>query len=355
MKSEGFNVHNKSMILKHGLKENNVSHTCKLFGISRSTFYNWHRAYQEYGLNGLKNKERKKPQMPNKVSKAIEQEILAYVERCPRDGPKRIYYELKSEGFNIGESGIYNVLRRNNLSKKMQRITYAKNRAHHPNRKQENKDLSPFFDDCLEAAYPGHFVVQRIDYIGKFEGVGRIYQYSLYDVYSKLGVVKLYNRKQDIDIWYFFQLKIVYLLKTFNLKIDQLITIKTKDFIPYFIKGNKYKEIIEHLKLNHSFVEPKKLPLLNASDEFNEFLVKNFYSRIGTDNSIDSFVKAERVFYKLLRQYNFLRTIVGGCNTGKTPAKVILEMAAQNNVDFDTLPLWLLSLLNQSKGVDENE
>lgn len=126
MKTEGFNAHSKHMILKHASKVNNVSYTCKLFGISRATFYNWHRAYEKYGFSGLENKEPKKPNMPNKVDENLEHDILAYVEKFPADGPKRIYYEFKALGFNIGESGIYNVLKRNNLSKKAQRIAYSK-------------------------------------------------------------------------------------------------------------------------------------------------------------------------------------------------------------------------------------
>lgn len=349
MKSEGFNAHSKHMILKHALKENNVSQTCKLFGISRTTFYNWYRVYQKHGISGLKNKEPKRPQMPNKASKTIEQEILAYVEKYPNDGPKRICYEVKSEGLNIGESGIYNILKRHNLSKKAQRRTYSKNKSLFSKEKQVNK-IQPHSYNLEDAAYPGHFVIQRIDFIGKFDGIGKIYQYSLYDVYSRFGLVKLYNKKQDIDIWYFFQLKIVYLIKIFNLKIDNLITKKTKEFLSCFVKGNRYKEITENLNIKHCFLGQEKSSLLEASDDFNELLVKEFYNKIGTGMNIDSFAKIERAFHMFLRDYNFSRSISKGCNAGRVPAEIILERAAQNNVDFDTLPLWILALLSQSKG-----
>lgn len=54
--------------------------------------------------------------MPNKVDSRTEKFILKYVAKFPEDGPKRIFYELQDEGVQIGESGIYNVLRRNGLS-----------------------------------------------------------------------------------------------------------------------------------------------------------------------------------------------------------------------------------------------
>ena len=354
MKVEVFNAHNKYRILKHALKENNVSQTCELFGISRTTYYNWNRAYQKHGMVGLEMKEPKKPTMPNKVSRSIEYEILSHVQRFPTDGPKRIYYELKSEGFNIGESGIYNVLKRYNLSKKFTRVQYCKSKGTNLSQKQKSKKLPQYFQQTKDS-YPGYLMIQRMDFIGTFNGIGKIYQYSLYDTYSKFGIVKLYNKKHDIDIWYYFDLKIIYLIKTFNLNIKNLITEKTKEFSPYFIKGDKYKEVIEGSNINHSFIAPEKNTILDVMSDFNELLVKDFYNKIGADKNLDSFAKVERGIHKFLREYNFSTVISSGCNSGKVPAKVILERAIYNNVDLDTLPLWLLALLSPLKEGDEVE
>ena len=354
MKVEVFNAHNKYMILKHALKENNVSQTCELFGISRTTYYNWNRAYEKHGMMGLAIKKPKKPKMPNKVNRTTEDKILSHVQKFPTDGPKRIYYELRAEGFNIGESGIYNVLNRYNLSTKVKRIDYSMNKVIYVTEKQKNKKLSLYFENTKES-YPGYMVIQRIDFVGTYEGVGKLYQYSLYDTYSKWGVVKLFNKKQDIDIWYYFELKLVYLMKTFNLNIKNLITEKTKEFVPYFVKGDKYKEIIENCHINHRFIAPEKNTILDVMSDFNELLVKDFYNKIGTDKNLNSFIKVERALHKFLRHYNFSRAISSGCNAGKVPAKVILERAVQNNLDLDTLPLWILALLTPLKEGDQVE
>jgi transposase len=354
VKVEGFNAHNKYVILKHALKENNVYYTCELFGISRTTYYNWNRNYEKYGMVGLEVKEPKKPKMPNKVNREIEHEILSHVQRFPTDGPKITYYDLRSEGFDIGESGIYNVLKRYKLSTKAQRIQYSKSKGIDVIKRQKDKKLDPFFERTKES-YPGYVVIQRIDFLGTFDGVGKIYQYSLYDTFSKFGVVKLYNKKQDINIWYYFELKLLYLMKTFNLNIENLLTAKTKEFIPYFIKGDKYKEITVNSNINHRFISLEKNTILDGMRDFNELLIKEFYNEIGTDKNLNSFIKFERALNKFLRHYNFSRVISSGCNAGKVPAKVILDRAVQNNVDLDTLPLWLLALLSPLKEGDKVE
>lgn len=62
----------------------NVSETCKEFGISRTIYYKWSKAYQQHGMDGLGEKKRK-PVMPNKVDKRTERLILEYVARFPED------------------------------------------------------------------------------------------------------------------------------------------------------------------------------------------------------------------------------------------------------------------------------
>jgi len=365
MKAELFNAHNKYMILKHALKENNISQTCMLFGISRTTFYKWHKAYQKHGMIGLETKEPQKPRMPNKVGKAIENEILSYVQKYPADGPKRIFYELKAEGIKVGETGIYNVLKRNNLTTKASRIEFAKKHARRHSIKfskptktvqTTEKSLETLSGNSPDA-YPGYLVVQRIDYMGRFEGIGKIYQYSIYDTFSKWGFVKLYNKKQDIDVWDYFEVKLVYLMKTFNLNIEHLLTVKSKEFVPYFVNSEKYVEMIEKFGIHHEFILPEKNPLVEEMGEFNEFLIKAFYQNLGKNSNLDSFLNAERTIIKRVREYNFNSVITKGANAGKRPADVVLERAVQNNVDLDTLPLWLMALINspqpEREGTDE--
>lgn len=352
MKAKGFNAYTKQIILKHALKEKNISKTCELFGISRTSFYNWQRAYEKYGVAGLEEKERKKPDMPNKVSREVEAEILGYVAKYPKDGPRRIYYELKAEGIDVGETGIYNVLRKNNLSKMKQRIEYAKDKSKHTRpKKKEAKKLQHILNFNQE--YPGYLVLQKIDYIGTFDGIGRIYQYSFFDTDSKWGEAKIFNRKQDIDIWHYFEHKLLYLIETFNLSIDNIITERKREFLPYVVKGDKFNEIIGGYNINHIFAAPEE-DVFKEIRDFNEFLMEEFYKKIPLNKGLDSFKKVEAEIYDFVRKYNFLNKIPSGHNKGKSPAEVVLNRAIENGTDLDTIPLWLLALINSPTGVGSN-
>lgn len=329
----------------------------------------------KHGMSGLELKEPKKPTMPNKVDSDTEARVLTYVTLFPNDGPKRIFYELKSEGISIGETGIYNVLKRNMLTTKEKRIAYAKE-AHlskhainsiyksNPSKRKKDKEKSPIVE---MSTYPGHCVIQRIDYMGTFDGIGKIYQYSVIDTFSRWGIVKLYNSKKAIDVWDYFEVKLVYLMKIFNLNIKQLLTVKSKTFVPFFVSGDKYQEILDAFQIDHRFIsedisdarETSKMgnvttyldttESIEALDTFNSLLVKGFYEKIGNDANYDNFAQVERAMNKFVRFTNFSNPIISGVNTGKKPAEVVLKHAVDNNVDLDTLPLWLMAVINAPK------
>lgn len=351
MKTEVFNAYNRYMILKHGIKGKNISQTCELFGISRATYYNWNRAYEKHGMQGLEVKPPKKPKMPNKVSKEIEEEILMHVLRYPEDGPKRIFYDLRAEGFEIGESGVYNVLKRNELTRKNQRIKFSKTKKIKVSNMVNDKRKIPQLDVTKES-FPGYVVIQKIDLIGSLEGIGKVYQYTIYDTYSKWGFAKIYNKKQDIDVWNYFELKLGYLMKTFNLSIENLLTEKNHKFMPCFVKGDKHKEVLDKFSINHRFIDFDKNSVLQSINEFNTILVKEFYREIQENKSIDSFNKLDHALQKFIRDYNFNRKIVEGPNKGKLPASLVLDRAIKNKVDLEALPLWLAALLTS---VNEGE
>ena len=51
----------------------------------------------------------------------------------------------------------------------------------------------------IETEHPGYLGSQDTYYVGNLKGVGRIYQQSFIDTYSKLAFVKLYDRKNALS------------------------------------------------------------------------------------------------------------------------------------------------------------
>jgi len=52
-------------VLDHARESGNVTATCRVFGVSRKTFYKWRNRAAQYGLDALRPKDRRRPAMAN--------------------------------------------------------------------------------------------------------------------------------------------------------------------------------------------------------------------------------------------------------------------------------------------------
>jgi len=103
-----------------------VSHACRTFGIHRSTFYAWKAQVDRGGLEMLRPRERRAPQMPNQLSAVIEERIVAFAIAHPGLGPKRIASELAREkcgAIVVSPNGVYKALCRHGLGTRAKRLS----------------------------------------------------------------------------------------------------------------------------------------------------------------------------------------------------------------------------------------
>ncbi|MGH2823219.1 MAG: helix-turn-helix domain-containing protein [Thermoleophilaceae bacterium] len=103
-----------------------VSHACRVFGIHRSTYYAWKAQVDQGGLEMLRPKERRRPQMPNQLSAVVEERIVSFAIAHPGLGPKRIAAELGRDKWGalvVSANGVYNVLRRHGLNTRRLRLS----------------------------------------------------------------------------------------------------------------------------------------------------------------------------------------------------------------------------------------
>jgi len=87
-------IRRKLKVLKHGEDNNNVSKTCRHYGISRETYYKWKRNYELKGDSALIN-SKPCPQNPKlRIPAHIEEKIL-YLRKNYYLGQQRISWYLQ--------------------------------------------------------------------------------------------------------------------------------------------------------------------------------------------------------------------------------------------------------------------
>ncbi|MBM7614555.1 helix-turn-helix domain-containing protein [Alkaliphilus hydrothermalis] len=171
----------KFTIITEGQKQG-IALTCRKYGISRTLYYRWLQRYKSFGISGLD--DIKKNFTPvNKTKTEVESTILNLIRKHPNYGPREIKYLLEKIDHHISESAVYNVMKRNNLTTRSKRIRFS-------NKRQKNitTDLPDF-----NSIKSGEGWLFWTTFCGCFEGIGPVYEYTIFDFKSRIACTRLYS------------------------------------------------------------------------------------------------------------------------------------------------------------------
>jgi len=184
----------------------NVSKACKVMGLSRDTFYRYKAAVDEGGVDALFDKTRRKPNRKNRVDEEVEDAVVAYAIEQPAHGQVRVSNELRKRGTFVSPSGVRSIWLRHDLHNFKLRLRALEAQVAETGAvlteaqvvALERKREDDVATGEIETAHPGYLGSQDTFYVGTLKGVGRIYQQTFVDTYSKVACAKLYTTKTPI-------------------------------------------------------------------------------------------------------------------------------------------------------------
>lgn len=162
-------VINKMSLIELAEYLQNVSEACKIHGVSRQHFYDIKKAYEENGLEGLKDKTRRKPCMKNRVAPETEEAVLRIAYEKPAYGQLRASNELRKQGVLVSAGGVRSIWQRYNIEtfdkrlKKLEEkaakedILYTEEQLAALEKAQQEKNISI---DEIDTQYPGYLLAQ---------------------------------------------------------------------------------------------------------------------------------------------------------------------------------------------------
>ncbi|ERJ13280.1 helix-turn-helix domain-containing protein [Haloplasma contractile] len=282
-------------IITEGLK-NGISVTCRRHDISRTIFYRWLKRYKAMGIEGLN--DTKKTFVPkNKTNEEIERVILNLIRKYPHYGPRAINYLLEDLGYNISESAVFNVMKRNNLTNRKNRIQFLKD-----NEKEINNSLP-----SLTELKSGECWIFWITDYGYFKNIGTLYEYTLFDLKSRIACTRLYN---DVSFDNFEDL-----LTAIAMPVASTINFKP-NYLCFYKQVNLLKKSINHFKSKIGKIIQDnglhvKLHILNSNDELVKINdLKKQYTKgclsflMPLLNKDTSFSELKLKFQDYVRNYN---------------------------------------------------
>ena len=182
--------HRRLAVLEHAARCKNVSEACRTAGVSRTRYYEWKQLADRYGTEALRPKGRRRPQLPNATPTHVIEQLLTLAVLEPTLGARRLADRLSDAGWPMAASTAQKYLHEAGLGTRRQRIARAALVAAAAGGivTEAARDAEPM-GFCHVSGGPGELVSVDSFYIGNLKGVGRVYQLTAVDVFTRWATV----------------------------------------------------------------------------------------------------------------------------------------------------------------------
>jgi transposase InsO family protein len=310
----------------------NISQACKIMGVSRDTFYRYQEAKDTGGMAALLHKDRRKPNFKNRVDEVIEQAVLAYALEQPAHGQVRVSNELRKRGTFISPSGVRSIWLRHALANFKQRLkaielhvaatgavlTEAQVIA------LERKRDDDVACGEIETAHPGYLGSQDTFYVGTMKGVGRIYQQTFVDTYSKVAFAKLYTTKTPITSADLLNDRVLPLFAEHGISMLRILTDRGTEYCGK-LEQHDYQLYLAMNDIEHTKTKAQSPQTNGICERFHKTILQEFYQVTFRKKLYQTIEALQQDLDEWIAHYNHERTHQGKMCCGRTPMQTFMD------------------------------
>jgi transposase InsO family protein len=299
----------------------NVRAACRMFGIHPSTYYRWRGPVLRSGLEMLRPRERRPPRMPNQTSQLVEQRIVAFSLGHPGLGPRRVSATLAQArwgGIIVSPNGVWRVLRRHGLSRRISRLSLVAGYAAPP----EPERPSPIEARHVEVSQPGELVGFDCFHVGRLSGTsGRVWQYTAIDlatsyVWAELATTPLNPSARKTSA---LARRVAADLRSQGWRLERVLTDNGSEF-----RSTEFGRTVQAIGARQTFIRPGRPTTNGAVERVQRTILEECWRPSFARSLVPKIGGLSRDLEAYLRFYNDERAHTGRLTQGRTPAEALI-------------------------------
>lgn len=319
-------IQNRIGLLRLAEELGNVSRACKVMGVSRDTFYRYEELVAEGGIENLIEKTRKKPNFKNRIDEKTESAVIAFAIEYPAYGQVRVSNELRKSGVFISPAGVRCAWLRHNLETFKKRLFALEQKVAKEGlilteaqvvaleKKKQEEEIS----GEIETHHPGYLGAQDTFYVGNLKGVGRIYQQTFIDTYSKVSFTKLYTTKTPITAADLLNDQVLPFFEEQKVPLLRILTDRGTEYCGK-VESHDYELFLAVHDIDHTRTKAAHPQTNGICERFHKTILQEFYQITFRKKLYTTLEDLQKDLEVWMKEYNENRTHQGKMCCGRTP------------------------------------